>query len=88
MSAINQVLISGVIAQEVKHYSQPDQGVKTIFTLANSRGQFFVQWLAATWQPAKGDQVLVIGAFYSVPINGADIGRIQAHQVLLLHRHA
>ena len=81
---INELLVSGYVTSQVKIYPCGGNARKAVFTLQNSKGRFYVQWNRAEWQPNKGDYLMIRGSVFSVPVNGADAGRIQAEEVHLL----
>ncbi len=80
---INQLLVSGVVISPVRVFRSGKTAHKAVFTLQNSSGRFYVQWNQADWRPSKGDNLMIRGSVFSVPVNGADAGRIQAEEVHL-----
>lgn len=83
---INQLLVSGLVTSPVRDFRCGKAKYKAVFTLQNSSGRFYVQWNHADWQPNQGDYLMIRGSVFSVPVNGADAGRIQAEEVHLLKR--
>ncbi|NUM45361.1 MAG: hypothetical protein HUU38_11710 [Anaerolineales bacterium] len=83
---INQLLVSGTVTSPVRVFRCGETAYKVVFTLQNSSGRFYVQWNDADWQPNKGDYLMIRGSVFSVPVNGADAGRIQAKEVFFLNQ--
>ena len=77
---VNQLVLSGIIDSRIHAYPN-----RLIFMLQNNKGRFYVQYSGQNApELAHGFRVMIQGSLFSVPIHGADAGRIEATQIILL----
>lgn len=79
---LNQVILSGVIVTAPQVFIETQ---RLVFMLLNEAGRFYVQTRPTPSQTLRlGMFIVVRGRLFSVPLNGKDVGRIAAEEIVLL----